>query len=50
MHPHVYFTTTLQEAALTAARLAGADIPEAKQTIAAEISEIKSRLSSLKPA
>jgi FdrA protein len=46
--PHVYFTTTLQEAALTAARLAGADIPEAKQTIAAEIREIRNQAQDLK--
>jgi hypothetical protein len=46
--PHVYFTTTLQEAALTAARLAGADIPEAKETIAAEISQIKQQAQQFK--
>jgi succinyl-CoA synthetase alpha subunit len=46
--PNVYFTTTLQEAALTAARLAGADIPEAKETIAAEISEIKQQAQQFK--
>jgi FdrA protein len=46
--PQVHFTTTLQEAALTAARLAGADIPEAKQTIAAEIGAIKTQAQELK--
>jgi FdrA protein len=45
---HVHFTTTLQEAALTAARLAGADIPDAKHTIAAEIATIKRQAQDLK--
>ncbi len=38
---HVYFTSTLEEAALTAARLAGADLPEAGETIAKETAEMK---------
>ncbi|HSV85903.1 MAG TPA: acyl-CoA synthetase FdrA [Levilinea sp.] len=45
---HVYFTTTLQEAALTAASLAGADIPEVKVTIAAEIEQIQQQGQALK--
>jgi succinyl-CoA synthetase alpha subunit len=46
--PHVYFTTTLQEAALTGARLAGADIPVAKEIIAGEIAQIKAQAQSLR--
>jgi FdrA protein len=46
--PQIYFTTTLQEAALTAARLAGADIPEAKFTIAAETQQVKEQAQALK--
>jgi len=45
---HVSFTTTLQEAALTAARLAGAGIPDVKAAIAAEIGEIKTQAQALK--
>ncbi len=37
---HVYFTSTLEEAALTAARLAGADLPEAAETIDKETVEM----------
>lgn len=44
----VYFTTTLQEAALTAARLAGAAIPDVHKTIAAEIEQIQQQAHQLR--
>ncbi len=45
---HIYFTSTLEEAALTAARLAGADLPQAVEIIDKETAEMKELAETLK--
>lgn len=44
----IHFTATLEEAALTAARLAGADLPEAGEIIARETAALKVRAETLR--